>query len=77
MSAVPSRRPPVKVRDIIKYAFALILALVTFGAIAGMEYVKYQRRTRDAAERERIQETLQQYGTDGSLPKKLSPPPAS
>ena len=61
----------------IKYAFAVVLAVTTFAAIAGMQYVKHQRRNRSTEERARIQETLQQYGKDGRLPEKTSPPPAS
>ena len=77
MEAVAAKRPPVKVRDVLKYALAAILAITTFAAIAGMEYVKYQRRSRSAAERERIQEVMQQYGAEGRIPDKLTPPPAS
>jgi len=77
MDAATAKRPPVKVRDVLKYSLAAALALITFFAIAGMEYVKYQRRSRSAAERERIQEVMQQYGTEGRIPDKLTPPPAS
>jgi hypothetical protein len=77
MEAVAAKRPPVKVRDVLKYALAAVLALTTFVAIAGMEYVKYQRRSRSAAEQERIQNVMRQYGTEGRIPDKLTPPPSS
>jgi hypothetical protein len=68
------RRPPVKRRDVAKYVFASCLALITMAGIAGMTYARYERQRRDAAEAQRIQQTLNSFGQDGRIPEKLPQP---
>ncbi|MGI8905060.1 MAG: hypothetical protein ACR2IE_01050 [Candidatus Sumerlaeaceae bacterium] len=63
-----------KTRDVIKYAFASILALVTLAAIAGMTYAKHQRQRRDPTEAQRIERTLNTFGQQGRIPEKLPQP---
>lgn len=68
------RRPPVKRRDVAKYLFASVLALITAAGIVGMTYARYERQRRDASEAERIQQTLNTFGKDGRIPEKLPQP---
>jgi hypothetical protein len=63
-----------KIRDVIKYAFASVLAIVTVAAIAGMTYAKYQRQRRDPTEAQRIEQTLNTFGQNGKIPEKLPQP---
>lgn len=65
-------RPPIKRRDVLKFAFATILAVVTFAAIAGMTYAKSQRKKQGEDEVRRIRQTIEQYGTHGQLPEKIN-----
>ena len=69
-----ARRPPVKKRDVIKYAFAACLGFVTIAGIAGMTYARYERQRRDAEEAQRIQRTLNTFGENGQIPEKLPQP---
>ena len=71
--AKPIRRP-IKKRDVLKYAFAAVLAAATVAAIGGMTYAKYQREHRSEEEMRRIQQTLHTFGEGGKIPEKLPQP---
>ena len=63
-----------KTRDIIKYAFAALIAGATVAAITVMQVVKYQRGNRDGAESRRIEQVFRQDNLGGALPTAVDTP---
>lgn len=60
-----------KTRDKIKFAFAGVLAFLTFLAIVGLMYADHQRKKTTEAEELHIRQTLSIYGDQGALPEKI------
>lgn len=65
-----------KTRDIIKYALALVIAGITIGSIAALEYSRALKREQGAEERQRIQERLQLDAQQAKLPAAVTPVPS-
>jgi len=59
-----------KRRDVIKYVFATLLALFTLFAIGTLSYAKHRRQQRPIEEGQRIQQRLEAYGQQGSVPER-------
>ncbi len=68
-----------KTRDIIKYAFAALVAGVTIAGIVTMMLVQRDRRIRGERERENIRRVFMQQGLGDALPaaNPAAPPPSS
>jgi hypothetical protein len=67
-----------KTRDIVKYAFAALVAGVTIAGIVTMMLVQRDRRIRGERERENIRRVFMQQGLGEALPSaNPSKPPAS
>ena len=63
-----------KTRDIIKYAFAALIAGATVAAITVMQVVKYQRGNRGGEESRRIEQVFRQDNLGGALPTAVDTP---
>ncbi len=63
-----------KTRDIIKYAFAALIAGATIAAITVLQVVKYQRGNRSGEESRRIEQVFQQDNLGGALPAVVDTP---
>ena len=63
-----------KTRDKIKYAFASLLALMTFSAIGVLVFARYERQRSRPDQEVMIHQTLQRYGQNGALPDKVELP---
>jgi hypothetical protein len=57
-----------KTRDIVKYAFAALVAGITIAGILSMMLVQRERRIRGERERDKIRRVFMQQGLGESLP---------
>ncbi|PKO17344.1 hypothetical protein CVU37_07525 [candidate division BRC1 bacterium HGW-BRC1-1] len=63
-----------KTRDIIKYAFAALIAGATIAAITVLQVVKYQRANRSGEESRRIEQVFRQDNLGAALPTAVETP---
>ncbi len=63
-----------KTRDIVKYVFASLLALMTVVAIGGLYVARHYRDKMSTQQETQLRQTLTIYGQNGALPEKVDLP---